>query len=315
MRRLVVPRPRKDRPTAWVLGGGAARGAAQLGTIQALLESGAAPPTAVFGTSVGALDGAVIAARPSVEGAQLLRQLWLSGPAREVFHVHSLGAILSGLAGQLGLLSEGPLRALIELFESATGCTDFEDLRIPLRVVATDMLAGAPVVFRTGPLAPALMASSAIPGVFPPVEVGERVCSDGGIVDNAPISVAVHEGHGRILAIGLMAGGRLDEPPSSWSELIARTLQLSLHQRLLSDFQRLRRRARIVVICPITPPRAAWDMSLPHVQSLIERSYRAARNLLDRGGDNLFARSAIYYMDLAEGADREAGTAWLADAV
>jgi NTE family protein len=298
-----------------VLGGGGARGAAQLGVIQALLERGMSPPTAIFGTSVGALDGAVIAARPNVEGAELLHQLWLSKPAREVFHLHSVGAILSRLAGQLGILSAGPVKALIDEFESATGCAEFEDLRIPLRVVATDLLAGCPVVFRSGPLAPALMASAAIPGVFPPVTLGDRVCSDGGIVDNAPISIAVEEGYGRILAIGVMAGGELDEAPSSWTELLARTLQLSLHHRLLSDFQLLRGQARIVVICPITRPRAAWDMRLSHVESLIARSREAARDLLARRGAALFDRSAIHYLDLADQADPQLRTAWLEDAV
>lgn len=309
MRRIITPRRRMGRPTAWVLGGGGARGATQLGVIRAVLESKVGPPTAIFGTSVGALDGAVIAARPNADGSELLQQLWRSKPARDVFHVHSLGVILSRFAGQLGLLSADPLKALIDEFESATGCVNFEDLRIPLRVVATDLLAGRPVVFQSGPLAPALLASAAIPGVFPPVEVDGRVCSDGGIVDNAPISIAVQEGYGRILAIGVMAGGELEERPSSWTELIARTLQLSLHHRLLSDFQRLRQRAKIVVICPITPPRAAWDMQLPHVQSRIASSYEATRELLDEIGSSLFDRSAVYYLDLGDGTTR------LADAV
>ena len=164
MRRIIRPRRRKAGPTAWVLGGGAARGASQLGLIQALLEIGIAQPTAVFGTSVGALDGAVIAARPNLDGAELLRRLWLSKPAREVFHIHSLGVIASRLAGQLGILSANPVKALIDQFTAATGCTDFEDLAVPLGVVATDLLAGSPVAFRSGPLAPALMASAALRG-------------------------------------------------------------------------------------------------------------------------------------------------------
>jgi NTE family protein len=316
MRRLTIrSRRRKHQPAAWVLGGGGARGAAQVGVIQALLECGVAPPTAVFGTSVGALDGAVISARPNLEGAELLQQLWRSRAAADVFRVHSLGAIRSRLAGQLGILSPGPVEALIGQFEAATRCRTFEDLHVPLRVVATDLRVGCPVVFRSGPLAPALMASAAIPGVFPPVEVGERMCCDGGIVDNAPISIAVGEGYGTILAIGLMAGGELTSAPSSWTDLIARTLQLSLHHRLLSDFQRLRGRARIVVICPITPPRAAWDMRPAHVQSLIDRSHDAARDLLDDAGSAFFDRSGIYYLDVTGEADPESRTAWLAPAV
>jgi NTE family protein len=306
-------------PAAWVLGGGGARGAAQFGVVRALLEGRIAPPAAVLGTSVGALAGAVIAARPNRDGAELLQQLWLSSVARDVFHLHSFAAIRSRLAGKLGLLSPSPIRALIDEFESRTRCETFEDLRIPLRVVATDLLGGCPVVFRSGPLAPALMASAAIPGVFPPVKIGDRLCSDGGIVDNAPISTAVDEGYGRILVIGVMAGGEIEQPPLSLTELIARTLQLSLHQRLLSDFERLRRKARIVVVCPITSPRDAWDMRLSHVRSLIERAHGVACDLLDDADGAFFDRSAIHYLDLRVGAGRKAGrkakTTWLAHAV
>ncbi|HKC18739.1 MAG TPA: patatin-like phospholipase family protein [Candidatus Dormibacteraeota bacterium] len=315
MRRLTMRGRRRDQPAAWVLSGGGARGAAQVGVIQALLERGIAPTTAVFGTSVGALDGAVISAWPNLEGAELLQQLWRSRPAAEVFRVHSLGALRSRLAGQLGIPSPGPVQALIDRFELATGCGSFEDLQVPLRVVATDLRAGCPVVFRSGPLAPPLMASAAIPGVFPPVEVGDHICCDGGIVDNAPISIAVEEGYGTILAIGLMAGGELSSAPSSWTELIARSLQLSLHQRLLSDFHRLRGRARIVVICPITSPRSAWDMRPAHVQSLIARSRDAVLDLLADEGGALFGRSAIYYLDVGGEADRRSRATWLAEAV
>ncbi len=283
---------------AWVLGGGGARGAAQVGVIRALFEAGLAPPSAIVGASVGALDGATIAAWPSPTGVRLLEQLWLSEAAREVFHFHPLGAIVSHLTGGLGPLSPAPVQKLIENFESISGCSRFEDLRVPLLAVATDLDAGRPAVFRTGPLTPALLASTAIPGLFPPVCIEDRVYMDGGIVDNVPISAAVREGYRDILAIGLMAGAELEQTPSSWSDVIARTLQLSLHHRLLSDFERLRRRSKIVVICPVTPPAAAWDMRSPHVESMLEQSRQAMAALIAGQGRRLFQRSAIHYIDL-----------------
>jgi NTE family protein len=311
-RRRVVQR---RSGTAWVLGGGSARGAAQVGTIFALLESGLAPPSGIIGSSVGALDGAVMAAYPDLDGAHILRRLWLSQPAREVFRIHPLGAIMSQITGKLGPLSPDPIRNLIERFEADTGCTAFGDLSTPLLVVATDLEEGRPAVFRSGPLEPALLASASIPGLFPPVRIGGHDYSDGGIVDNVPIGIAVREGFRRILAIGLMAGAELHDRPSSWTELIARTLQLSLHQRLLSDFERLRSQVRIVILCPITPPEAAWDMSPGHVASMIKRSHDAAAALLARTGKALFARSAIHYLDLDSDTRTAAKTLWLADAL
>lgn len=285
------------RDLAWVLGGGGARGAAQVGVMQALMERGITPST-IVGTSVGALDGAVIAGNPTLQGAAQLRDLWLSEPAQEVFHLHLLAAVRAQLSGSLGPLSRKPIEELIRRFETDSGCTTFEDLRLPLLVVATDLDAGRPAVFGSGPLAPALLASTAIPGVFPPVKIGGHDYCDGGIVDNVPIATAFREGARRILAIGLMAVANPRAIPSSWTELVARALQLGLHHRLLSDFERLRTEARIVIICPITPTQAAWTMGRSHVESLIQRSYEATAGLLDRIGGRLFDRSAIHYMDL-----------------
>jgi NTE family protein len=301
MRRVVNLRRRRGNPAAaWVLGGGGARGAAQVGAIRALVEHGVQRPAAVYGASVGALDGAVMASRPDLRGTELLRELWLSDAARDVFRFHTVGAVLSRLSGQLGILSPAPVRRLIEQFQSITECQNFDDLEVQLKVVATDVIAGRRIVFRSGGLAPALLASAAIPGVFPPVIVDGQFCSDGGIVDNLPIGLAVEEGYARVLAIGLMGASQLAVRPSSWTNLVARTLQLSLHHRLLSDFERYRRQARITVICPVTRPEAAWDMDRAHVESLIERSRAATAELLDELGDSLFDRSAIYYLDLTE---------------
>lgn len=299
---------------AWVLGGGAGRGAAQVGAIRALLEADIRP-SMITGTSVGALDGGVIACWPTLKGADLLRDLWLSEPARDVFRFHPLTAIRERLSGALGPLSSKPIEELIERFQSITGCNSFEHLRVPLLVVATDLDAGRPVVFRSGPLAAPLRASTAIPGLFAPVRIAGRDYSDGGVVDNVPIATAHGEGYRRILAIGLMAAGEIEATPKSWIELVARTLQLGMHHRLLSDFERLRTQARIVIICPVTPTEAAWKMEQSHVRSLIARSREATARLLEQKGDTLFDRSAIHYLDLTEYKVRAARTIWFADAL
>lgn len=203
--------------TAWVLGGGGARGAAQVGILLALLEAGIKLPSTIIGASVGALHGATIAACPTLEGAKNLENLWLSGPAGEVFHLHPMGMILSQMSGRFSPLSPAPIRKLIERAQSISGCKDFEDLKLKLLVVATDIDAGQPEIFRSGPLLPALLASTAVPGLYPPVRVRGRDYSDGGVVDNVPISTAVSEGYRKVLAIGLMAGARLRETPASWA--------------------------------------------------------------------------------------------------
>src|ERR1700716_4607396 len=189
----------------WVLGGGGARGAAQVGVLQALFEAGVEGPVAVVGSSVGALNGSAIAAYPSLAGIMMLREVWMSRQALSVFHAHPLGVILSGLRrDQLSAFPQENVRRLVARAQALTGMTTFEQLRVPLAVVATDLNAGIPVVFRAGLLTPALLASTAIPGLFPSVKIDGREHLDGGVVDKNPLDIAVDDGAREILAISLM---------------------------------------------------------------------------------------------------------------
>jgi NTE family protein len=283
----------------WVLGGGGARGAAQVGVLQALFEAGVEPPSALVGTSVGALNGASIAAYPSLAGTMMLREVWLSRQAAAVFQAHPLGVIISGLRREhLSVMPQDNVRRLIQRAAALTGVATFEQLRVPLAVVATDMNAGRPAVFRSGDLMPALLASTAIPGLFPAVRINEREHLDGGVVDNTPMNTAVDDGAKDVVAISLMGGGEYEQSPANLPELVARTLQLSLHHQMLSDYERLRQRARIVVLCPITAPTATWVMKREHVEAVIEASRAAMAALLQQRGTRLFRHSGIHYLPL-----------------
>jgi NTE family protein len=283
----------------WVLGGGGARGAAQVGVIQALFEAGVEAPAAIVGTSVGALNGASIAAFPSLAGTMMLREVWLSRQAAAVFEAHPLGVIISGLRRDLrSVMPQQNVRNLINRAQALTGISTFEQLRTPLAVVATDMNAGKPAVFRSGDLGRALLASTAIPGVFPSVRIDDREHIDGGVVANTPLDIAVDDGAREIVAISLMAGGEREQAPASLPELIARTLQLSLHHQMLSDYERLRQRARIVVLCPITASTATWVMKRQHVESVMDSARNSTAELLRQRGSRLFRHSGIHYIPL-----------------
>src|SRR5256714_2409148 len=284
----------------WVLGGGGARGAAQVGVLQALFEANLEAPTAIVGTSVGALNGASIAAYPSLAGTMMLREVWMSRPALSVFQAHPLGIIVSGVRrDQLSAFPQRNVRRLIDRAQALTGITTFEQLRVPLAVVATDLNAGKPAVFRSGDLTPALLASTAIPGVFPMVRINDREHLDGGIVQNTALNIAVDDGAKEILAISLMAGAEYERAPAGFGELIARTLQLSLHHQMLSDYERLRQRCRIIVCCPVTNPTATWEMKREHVEAVMESSRVAMAALLHQRGSKLFRHSGIHYLQLS----------------
>jgi NTE family protein len=170
------------------LGGGFARGFAHLGVLQ-VLEQNQIPISHIAGTSVGSILGAAYAS-----GAPLDRII-------ETCRALRFRDIARWRVSRLGLASNHRLASLIErVFESR----DFEDLRIPLAVVATDLTSGEPVVFTQGNLVDAIRASCAFPGLFEPVEIGTRCLADGGLV--APVPTHAARELGATVVIGVSVG-------------------------------------------------------------------------------------------------------------
>ena len=152
---------------AFVLSGGASLGAIQVGMLRALVGHGVRPDV-IVGTSVGALNGAFLACRDFDEQTvDELGALWLEVRRDEVFPVAPLTGLLGVLGVRSNLVSVGPLRQLVLRH---VDCERLEDLPTPLHVVACDMRTGEEIRLTEGPLIDAVLASAALPGVFPPVE-------------------------------------------------------------------------------------------------------------------------------------------------
>src|SRR5216684_283663 len=170
------------------LGGGFARGFAHLGVLQ-VLEQNHIPISHIAATSVGSILGAAYAS-----GAPLARII-------ETCRTLRFRDIARWRVSRLGLASNQRLENLIErVFESR----EFEDLRIPLAVVATDLTSGEPVVFTLGNLVDAIRASCAFPGLFEPVVIGTRCLADGGLV--APVPTRAARDLGAAVVIGVSVG-------------------------------------------------------------------------------------------------------------
>jgi NTE family protein len=172
--------------TAFVLSGGASLGAVHVGMWRALAESDTQPDF-IVGTSVGALNGAFIAARPDPGRIDELAAVWRSLRRQDVFPLGVLGGALGYYGLRDSLVNPAPLRRLLA---QHLPLRRLEDAEIPLHVAATDVLTGAEVVLSRGDAVEAVLASAAIPAVFPPVVVDGRALMDG-VSDNTPISHAV----------------------------------------------------------------------------------------------------------------------------
>ena len=182
---------------AFVLSGGGSLGSVQVGCIEALMQHGIIPDF-VVGTSVGALNGVWLAKDPTMDGVEKLKELWLSLKPRGPFQEGNLRVLMRLLLGRRYLFANKTLRKLVCRYVADT---TFEDLEIPALVVATDLKTGEPAYFDQGLLEPAVMASTAIPGVFPPVEIDGVEYIDGAMMSNCGLEPAWDQGARRIVVI------------------------------------------------------------------------------------------------------------------
>ena len=195
--------PRYD--IAFVLGGGGALGACEVGMLRALVEAGVTPDL-VLGTSIGAVNGGLFAADPTAAGVARLAELWQSPDAT--------AGIADSVVRQIGTLARTrthlqPLGPLRERLGQALGVERFEDLPVRFQCVAASIERAAEHWFCEGPLVDPILASSAVPGVLPAVRIGGEHFIDGGIVNSIPISRAVALGATEVYVLQV---GRLERP-------------------------------------------------------------------------------------------------------
>jgi NTE family protein len=233
------PAPVDGKPpvVGLVLGGGGARGFAHVGVLRVLEQNGV-PVELIVGTSVGSLVGAFYAGdTDSRELERVARTL----ERRDLFDF----GIAPALFGT-GLASGDRLERFVR--EHATS-ERIEGLRIPYAAVATDLDSGQVVVLRSGDLARAVRASSAIPGVFQPVEIDGRLLVDGGVAQNLPVRVARSMGADIVIAVDVTAIGAADRPPRNFVEVILRAVNIVVHREVADA-----RRDADVLITPEVGP-------------------------------------------------------------
>jgi NTE family protein len=263
---------RLPRPAHWVLAGGGAHGAVQWGTLQAVRETDLTPD-ALVGTSAGALTGAMIAEDP-VAAVTRLGYLWSSMDLTDILPDGWLGMVRPTNITRSSLADSAGERATLErVFQSR----DFEDLVLPLAAVATDLDSGQPTALAAGSLLDALLASSAIPGVFPPVEIDGRYYVDGLASANLPAAVAVDRGAASIVVFDTGTSAERNVGPSLAQVVPAINAMLAAQQRLAS----LRAAAeQVPVVYLPTPGGLAGSLDFAGSISSARSAYELARAFL-----------------------------------
>jgi NTE family protein len=247
--------------------------------LRALTAAGVAPDR-VVGASAGAINACFFAGAPSADGVARLERIWRGLGRSDVFPVSLLQGGLGALGLRRYLVDPGRLRRLLERHLPSA---DLADTSIPCHIVATDVANGEEVVLSQGSAVEAVLASAAIPAVFPPVTIGGRHLIDGGIANNTPISTAVALGARRIVVLPTGYACALEEPPKSALGMALHAVSLLISRQLRVDIERFAGQASIHVappLCPIT----AGPHDFRQAGAWIERAATSTRQWLERGG-------------------------------
>jgi NTE family protein len=269
-----------DRPTtALVLAGGGIRGAVQIGMLQVLAEHDFVPDR-IYGSSVGAINGAAFAGDPTREGVERMTETWLSLTRDAVYPQGRLHGPWMYFQQRDSVSANSGLRKIVE-----DGITyeRLEDAVVPVEVVATSLTDGREHWFTYGPVPEAVLASAAIPAIFPPVEIDGDRYIDGGVVDNVPIRRAIESGATRIVVLLCTPPVYAPAPTKRPVEAILNALLISINARFARDLSQLPPGIEVVV-CSGTEfgPREFDDFS--STEALIAQGRAEASEVVRRYG-------------------------------
>jgi NTE family protein len=260
--------------TAFVLSGGGSLGAVQVGMLQALTEAGIHPDL-LIGTSVGAVNAAWIAGCPDHQGARRLGEIWRGLRRQDIFPLSPWSSARGLLGRSNHMISNAGLR---DVLARHMPYERLEQAAVPVHVITTELKTGRSVLMSSGPAVPALLASTAIPGVFPPVIIGRREFVDGGVANHTPIAGAIELGATRIFVLPVGYPWLRQEPTNALGMALF-ALARFVEQKLDAEVAHYRHLADIQVL-PTTEGVPVSPADFSHTDELMTRGYRSARRYL-----------------------------------
>lgn len=271
--------------TAFVLGGGGVLGAHEVGMLEALFEARIRPDQ-IIGTSIGAVNGAVVAADPTLDSVRRLTEVWTSISRAEVFGGSVTARLKTIVTSKTHLFDNQRLR---EILSESLPVERIEDLEVPFECVAASVERASAHYFHSGPIVDAVLASSAVPGLLPPVEIGGEHFLDGGLVASIPLDRAVEHGATEIYVLQV---GRVEEPleaPKRPWEVAMIAFEISRRHRFVEALAAVPDEVSVHVLPTGEPKRfndlrQYRDAAGTQVSDRIGASYRASKAYLTEHG-------------------------------
>jgi len=265
--------------TAFVFAGGGSFGAVQVGMLDALVRRGVRADV-IVGSSVGALNGAYFAGNPTPDGVKRLEAIWRGLRRRDVFPV-GWRSLLGFLYRRDFLVASDALRVLVE---NNLGYKNLEDAKIPIHIVATNILTGGTVVLSQGSAAQAIIASAAIPVVFPPVQFSDVYLADGAVSSSTPVSAAVARGARRLIVLPTGYACALEKPPRGAVANALHALTLLIARQLTAELRELEGTSIEYFVLPPLCPLSGSPYDFSRTAALIERAVQVTDAWIDEGG-------------------------------
>jgi len=299
-------RGRRSRgPVAFVLGGGGNLGSLQIGMLRALVEHGVRPDM-VIGCSVGAINGAAYAADPTPSGVQHLEEMWLSVPEFDIFPAGWIPNPVQLARKGSALHSNEGLRRLVEF---GLPVRRFDELAIPFECVATSVETADEHWFGTGDLIEPILASAALPAIYPVVSLHGGRFIDGGVVNDVPISRAIELGARHIYVLHV---GNYDRPrpePRRPLDVAIQAFWIARRHRFTRDLATVPTDIGVTILPPGEIPAVRYD-EFSRSRDLMNQAYAAASAVLDReAGAAPVSRPAPISVEV-DRESRERGRLW-----
>jgi len=263
--------------------GGGNRGAVHIGVLRAFLERKVVP-NHIAGVSAGAFIAAFHAFDPSTFNSFTDLKITFSFINRAFLGLSVIQILKRLLTSGLNTKSLGDSSKIKDFLEKRLPFKSFGDLKVPLVIGATDVETGQDTWFRTGQIIPALLASSATPGIFPPVRIGDSVYIDGGVTDNMPLFELAKEGCGVIYAVNAGYAGETKRPPKNFLENILGARDIAQYQTTRYEIELIKTLYPDVKIIPIEPrvglKLTPYDFVPEKIESIIEESYAHSMEII-----------------------------------